>query len=182
MITLRRAIVVPLLVCAAAFAFIACSGDEAETDSSAAQGDVAAIGDRIERNEIMFALVEIGSIPLHDMNEAIAEGRIESDFIPDTRKALRLLALTDWGSLQAQADELTTSGSLLLAALRDNDVEAAKEPAASLHEGWHDFSVAAWEDVEKGSPVLTNNEDDDHGAPTTTEAGTTPDASAPGDH
>ena len=173
MITLRRAIV-PSLVAAAAIAFAACSDNNADTSSTAQQSDVDTITARVQRNEMMFALVEIRVPVLHEMSETIAAGTIETTFVPITREALRLFALTDWGSLQAQADELTKSADSLLTALRDNDVEAAKEPAASLHEGWHDFSVAAWEEVEKGTP-LENAVEDDVGAATTPEANATDD-------
>ncbi len=174
MITLRRAIV-PSLVAAAAFAFAACSDNNADTSSTAQQSDVDTITARVQRNEMMFALVELRAPVLHEMSETIAAGTIETTFVPITREALRLLTLTDWGTLQPAADKVAEQATALLAALQDDDVEAAKEPAEKLHAGYHDFNGTVWEQLEQGTPRENAVEEED-GESTTPEAGATSEA------
>jgi hypothetical protein len=106
---------------------------------------VDALTSRVQRNELLFAVINIGNLPLHDIDESIAEGNVESNFIPDIREAIRLLALTDWGTeFQSTADEIREHAVAALQALDADDVEGAAEPAAALHEGWHDFADEVW--------------------------------------
>jgi hypothetical protein len=160
----RKASIVVAVVALVAALAAACT-DEADSESSASQESVEQISARVQRNEMITALLAIGALPLHDMDVAIADGTVESNFIPDTREALRLLALTDWApALAADADALRRQAADLLAALRDDDVAAAAEPAAALHEGWHQFEGEAWNVVAADLPADEGGpEEDDHG-------------------
>jgi hypothetical protein len=176
----RTALVV-LAVVALIGALTAACTDNADSESSASQESVEQVMARVQRNEMITTLLTIGDIPLHDMDESIAAGTIESNFIPDTREALRLLALTEWDSALADdAEAIRASAAELLAALRDGDVDAAAEPSAALHEGWHQFESDAWDVITADLPPGEGGpepEEDDHG-----EGGMTPTADeTPGD-
>jgi len=144
----------------------ACGGDSsrpASSETNASQASVDDLAARTQRNEQLFAAVTIGNIPLHAMDESIMGGTIEASFVPNVRTVVRLLALTDWSpSLKADADALHGHAVELLKALSDADVEAAKEPAHALHEGWHEFSDKLWGEIAKDLPPDAGGVEPDH--------------------
>jgi hypothetical protein len=151
-----------LLACAAAALVLtaaACGDDDADStsadsSSSAQQGDVDAITARVQRNEVLLALKAIGDLPLHDMDVAINEGEAGSRDLPNARTAVRYLALSDWpAELEGDVATLQEAAAALVRALDEGDIEAAKQPATDLHEGWHDFSNEAWAAVAGGLPA-----------------------------
>lgn len=147
-------------VFAAAFAAVgilvtaaACGDDEADSNSSAQQSDIDTINATIQDNEVLFTIVAMGTLPLHDMDEAINAGTIEDNFLPSARLAVRYMGLADWpSSLEADAQEVEDAAVALAAGLDEGDTEAAKQPAADLHEGWHEFSEAAWAEIGEDLP------------------------------
>jgi hypothetical protein len=132
---------------------------------------VDALAERMQRNEMMYGIILIDGLGLHEMDEEIAEGDLQFYHTPTIRTLIRLLALTDWSDeLQADADALREEAVLLLAALRDGDAEAAAPHAQDAHEGWHDFSDAVWEvlaghiPADEGGPAGHGHDDDNgHG-------------------
>jgi hypothetical protein len=145
------------LVAAAGLAAAGCSSDDtskpASGSSTASQASVDDLNARIQRNEMMFALFNLSALPLHAMDESIAAGTIETTYVPNARSAVRLLALTNWDStLKAEAEIIRGHAVDLLKALDDGNVDAAKDPAHELHEGYHDFSDKAWAIVAKDLP------------------------------
>jgi hypothetical protein len=176
----RTALFVAATVALIAGLATACT-DDADSESSASQETVQQLTTRVQRNEMLTALLAIDDLPMHDMNEAILDGEVESSFIPDTRELLRLLAITDWDpSLAEDADAVADHAAELLAALDANDIEAAGDHSTATHEGWHNFTVAAWDLLvadlpeDRGGP----SGDDDHGDETTPMA----DGTATDDH
>lgn len=143
MFRFKYAVIAAALLSVMAIA-VAC-GDDAETDSSAQQSDVEALNARVERVEMMHAVIGLSKLGLHDMDVALQEGTIESSFSGNTRTAIRLLALTEW-SPEFEDDAAAVEGHAvdLLRALEDEDLDAASAAALELHDTEHDFSAAVW--------------------------------------
>ncbi len=163
----------------------ACGSDTKNADSSstASQASVEQLSARVQRNEMLFASVTLSSLPLHAMDESLAEGKAESTFVPTTRSAVRILALTDWDpSLKAEADAVLGHAVDLLKALDEGDLAAAKDPAHELHETYHDFADKIWAIVAKDLPADAGGVSP-HDEEVTPTAGTTPTAgSTPATH
>ena len=147
----RRAAIAAALfsIVALAAASAACSNGEPNTadgSSTVPQATVDRLNERIQRNEMLFALVTIDSLRLHEIDTAVNENRtIEEDFVPRVRQFVRLMGLTNWdASLTEEAKKVTESGVQLLAALEDADVQAAGGPATASHEASHEFNESAW--------------------------------------
>jgi hypothetical protein len=149
---MKNAVLAALFVSVVALAGAACN-DDADSNSSASQAEITEVSNRIQRNEMLYALTTLSTLGLHAMDESLAEGTIDSSFARNTRTAIRMFALTNWdATLQEDAETLRGHAVDLLAALNDEDVEAAADAAHELHEGEHDFSDAAWAIVAKDLP------------------------------
>lgn len=141
--------------------FAAACDDDAETQNNAQQSDVDAlqasideVNARLSRDEMMYAIIEINSLGLHEMNEGLLAGNIETSYAPNTRTAIRLLALTDWSDdMQADADAIHDHAVDALQALEDENVEAAAAAATELHEGYHAFTDKVWREVAADLPA-----------------------------
>lgn len=189
MLTFRRSVLAVAFLVVAAGMAAACSGDDttktANGSSTASQASIETLSARVQRNEMLFAAVNIGALPLHDMDESIAAGNVDAKFVPMTRSAVRFLALTNWSSdLKADADAVHAHAVDLLKALDDGNVAAATDPAHELHEGWHEFLDRLWGVLAKDLPADAGGVSGHHeesttpAAGTTTSAGTTPKAGA----
>lgn len=153
MATRMRALIFAFAAVGVLVTAAACSDDEADSNSSAQQSDIDSINATIQDNEVLFAIVAMGTLPLHDMDEAINAGTVEDNFLPNARDAVRYMGLTDWpSSLEADAQEVEDAAIALAAALDEGDTEAAKQPATDLHEGWHEFEDKAWEEIGEDLP------------------------------
>jgi hypothetical protein len=170
----KHALIAALAIPALALAATACDGDDdAEGNSSASQQEIETLAARVQRNEMMFYTSAIRDAQLHAMDEDLNEtGVIESSYIPNTRGAIRLLALTDWPEeFQAGADEVEAVAVDLLAALEADDAEAAAPLATSLHEAEHDFNAEVTNELVKDLPPDAGGpEDHGDGGSTTPEA------------
>ena len=177
--------------------FAAACDDDAESQNNAQQSDVDRLtqsidelNTRVSHDEMMYAILQINSLGLHDMDEGLKAGTIESSYAPNTRTAVRLLALTGWTpDLKPEADTLHGHAVDLLKALQDEDIDAASAAATELHEGAHQFTdkvwavvaadlppdaggVAAHDDEEEGTPAAGETPSGDHAE--TPAAGATP--------
>lgn len=144
------AIAVPTLL----FGAIACSdGNKAESDSTASAQNVDEINARIQRNEMITALLGIAALPLHDIDETIAAGdELPGNAIPSMRTVIRLTSLTNWDAgLKAAADAIHEDAQAFITAAESDDHAALAEQATAVHDGWHDFSGEAWEVVAPGT-------------------------------
>src|SRR3990172_3596277 len=102
---------------------------------------------------MLFALVTIEALKLHEIDDGIQAGKPDERAVPDIRKFVRVMALTDWTpDLKEEAQKVHDSGVELLKALEDGDVEAAKGPSDEAHDGFHDFADTAWNVVVKDLP------------------------------
>ncbi|HXK32937.1 MAG TPA: hypothetical protein VNM91_02855 [Dehalococcoidia bacterium] len=190
----RRFLLLGAAALAVAFFAAACD-DDAESNDNASQGSVDTVNAQVQelhgdvqRVEMMHALLALSTLGLHDMDEALnGGGAIESSFIPNTRAAWRILALTDWhDDVRADAEAVRDDAAALLEALQADDLEAAKEHASALHDSEHDFSGAVWEmlETEAGVEEPGGSHGDDSGS---LAAGVTPntpaaDGTPPGGH
>ena len=156
---------------------VACDDDpEAESESSASQESIDTLSARVQHNEMMFYTSAIRDAQLHAMDEALnATGVIESTYIPNTRGAIRLLALTDWpAEFQEDADAVHDVAVELLAALEDDDAAAAAPLATELHDAEHDFNATVTNELVKDLPPDEGGpEEHDDGGSTTPAAGET---------
>jgi len=165
--TLVAAIALPALVLTAA----ACSDDDntAQSENTAAQASIDDLSARVQQNEMITATLALAGLPLHDIDESIAGGDVPSNAIPAMRTVIRMIGLTNWSSdLQPDATAIHDSAAALIVALESGDMDAAKEHAAAVHEGAHDFTVAAWDALAPGTGA------DEHGDGTPAAEGTVP--------
>ena len=185
MLNVKHALVAALAIPALALAAAACN-DDADSSSSASQQAVEETNARIQRNEMIWATRELDSLPLHDLNEALddLEANVPSDAIPTLRNAARILYVTNWdATLKADADAIHEHAVATIGALEANDREATADHMTELHEGWHDFSVTAWDHL--APDAVPEGAGDDHGGETTPGTGHdegTPAADATADH
>ena len=139
---LIAAIVLPALVLTAA----ACDDAETVQDDTATQASIAELSARVQRNEMITATLTLATLPLHDIDEAIAAGEVPSNVIPTMRTVIRMANLTNWSDdLQTDATAVHDNAEALIAALESDDLDAAKEHATAVHEGAHDFTANAWD-------------------------------------
>lgn len=128
-----------------ALLFAVACGDDADSSDSASQSSIDELSARVQRNEQMAAVLEMNKLGLHDMDESLAAGTIESSFAPNTRTAIRVLALTDWeDDFSEDAGIVQEHAVDLLKALEDEDIAGAARHAKELHELGHDFTDAVW--------------------------------------
>lgn len=168
----RRALLAVALIATAGMVAAAC-GDEADTANNPSQASVDAINERIQRNEMMFAVIELGGLGLHDMDVALNEDEtIDSSFVPITRTAIRLLALTNWTpEFQEDAASVREDAEALLAALQADDLEAAKQHATALHGSEHDLNAAVWNHLAADLPEDAGGPQGGHGDESSDDSG-----------
>ena len=185
--TIIAAIALPALVLAAA----ACGDDDDTAGNSAAlqasitalQADIAESSTRVQRNEMLQALVTIDGLRLHEIDETLneADGAIDPTFVPRTRLFVRMQSLTNWpDELAAEGQDVIADAVELLKALEDGDAQAAKGPATAVHEGSHEFNEQAWNIVMEGLPAAAGGPevDEEEEGSETPEAGETPEPEA----
>lgn len=180
----RRAAVAAVLFSMLALVGAACSDDGPNTagnSSNVSQERIDQLNERMERNEMLFAYISIGNIPLHEVDETLngEAPAIEETFTPDVRTFVRLMALTDWSDeLAEEAESVRQSGIALLSALEDADVEAAKPLATQVHDGWHEFSETVFAAVAEGLPPEEGGPEEDDDEESTPAADQSPAAEA----
>ena len=142
------------LVLTVGIAASACDDDDSATgSSSASQESVDDLSARVQQNEMLFALVSIEALKLHEIDDSVQAGAPLERAIPDVRKFIRIMALTNWvPELGTEADEVHDLGVAWLNALDEGDVEAAKGPSGEAHEAFHEFAENAWNVVVKDLP------------------------------
>lgn len=167
--TMRKAGILLAAIVPVALIFAVACSDDADSDSSASQASIEELSARVQRNEQVMALNEIGKTGLHDIEVTLAAGTVEPWMVPNTRTAVRMLGLTDWGNASEDAETVESHGRDLLQALADGDLAAAQESATLLHDSSHDFTDSMWltltEDLRIGEPDDhgdDEDEDDDH--------------------
>jgi hypothetical protein len=124
---------------------------------------------------MMFYTLAIRSAGLHDMDESLnGTGTIESSYIPNTRAAIRVLALTNWpAEFAEEADGVEAIAVELLEALEADDAEAAAPLAAELHEAEHEFNERVTNELVKDLPPGAGGPEEHDDSATTPEAGAT---------
>jgi hypothetical protein len=182
----RYAAAAAALSVAAIVGAAACGGDDdAESGSSASQQAVDELTVRVQRNEMVTAVLAIGGLPLHDIDEAVQEGPIPSNAVPSMRTLARLTGITEWNSeLGAAADQIHADALAFIEAAEADDMEEAKRLSTAVHEGVHQFTTDAWPVLAPGiaeaggehaaeTPAAEGTPADDHGG-TMPEAEVTP--------
>jgi len=146
------------LVLAAAAAVVvaaaACGGNDAKSESSASQGGIDQLASRVQRNEMLNAVIVISGLPEHEMDSAAQSGKIDNKYVPTARMLVRMTALTDWSrDLAPGAKNMHDECLILLTALdAGKDAGAIKPLSQSCHEEWHMFTDEAWNVVAKELP------------------------------
>jgi hypothetical protein len=163
----KRALFMTCAIAALAIGAAACDddGDDAESNSNASQESIDALSATVTENEQFSSLLAFGTLSLHAMDEDLNEtGVIESSYAPNTTKLIRILALTDWGQFQDDAEDLRSHAEALLTALHDEDIETAKTEATEVHDREHDFNKLVMNELVKdldpdlGGPDLEEHE------------------------
>lgn len=174
----KRAILMTCAIAVLAVGAAACDddNDDAESNDNASQESIDALALRVERNEQMFAIIALSKLGIHDMDEGLnSGGAVEPSYSPNTTEAIRLLALTDWGRFQDDAEDLKADAEALLTALRDENLQAAGPAATALHEGQHDLTGAVWNEIAKDlDPEFGGPEEHEEGDGTPDEGETPP--------
>lgn len=149
--------------------FAAACDDGADSSSSASQSSIDEASARIQRNEQMAAVLEMDKLGFHDMEESLANGTVDASFVPNTRTAIRVLALTNWdSSLKADATELHMHATDLLKALETEFMADAARHSLELHELAHDFEDDVWRILAKDLPEDAGGVGEHEDAPETT--------------
>lgn len=170
----RRAITI--LAIATAVAFVAgfggaaCGGSDAKSDSGVTPARFDELAARVQRNQMLNAVLVVAGLPLHQMDESAQGGKIDNKYLPTVRTLVRVTALTDWSpELHDRVTKLHDDAVKVLQALdAGNDVTAVKPLSQAAHEDWHTFIDAAWDVVAKDLPADAggprgNNEQDSSG-------------------
>ncbi len=158
---------VALLASAAALitAAVACSDSSnkpADGSSSASQQSVDELSTRVQQDEMLNAWVTLSAMPLHDLDETLQGGTIDSKYVPTLRAAIRVIALTNFTSdVKPQMDKMHDDAVALLNAMdAGQSVDSLKDMSATLHEDAHGLSalgnsVAKDLPPNAGGPVAT---------------------------
>jgi hypothetical protein len=159
---------------------MACGDDDkkAESNSTASAQSVDEINARVQRNEMITALLGIGALPLHDIDETLSGGgELPSDAIPSMRTVVRLTSLTKWdSSLKADADAIKKSATDFITAAESDDHGGAAEAATAVHDEWHDFADKVWDIVAPGTSGSDEHADETPRADETPHGDQTPEA------
>ena len=143
----KHALIATLAIPALVVGAVACD-DEADSESSASQESIDQTNARVQRNEMLWANLELQGLPLHDLDEAINDPSVEvpTDAIPTMRTVVRVISVTNWDeTLRADAEQIGDDALAVIEALEADDREAAGEHITAVHEGYHDFNGKAWE-------------------------------------
>lgn len=153
MISLKRVLILGVVAPLLGLAAVACS-DDTTSDNSAQQSDIDTLNARVQRDEVLFAIKAINDVKLHEVDEGINAGEVGNDFLPRARQVVRTIGLTNWpAELEEGARGVQDAAIALVAALDDGDIEAAKQPATEVHEGWHDFADVAFAHAAEGADL-----------------------------
>jgi hypothetical protein len=146
------------------------SGTDQTSPSPAATDQLTA---RVQRDEMLNAVVTIGNLGIHDLDTKLQNGTIDSKYVPTVRLAVRLLALTDWtDDVKPAAMKFHDDAVKLLQGLdAGNAVDTLKPLSTAFHEDYHAFSDPVWNSLTKDLPP-------DAGGPAPTKAPSTPAAGA----
>ena len=138
-----------------AIAAAACGSDSATIEDSASQASIDELAARVQRNQMLNAVITLAGLPMHEMDSAAQTGKIDNKFLPSTRTLVRVVALTEWSpELRADATKLHDDSVTLLQALdAGKDAAAIKPLSQSMHEDWHMFLESAWDVVAKDLPA-----------------------------
>lgn len=158
---MRFAMFTVLAVLAGAAIASACGSSSARStgSTSPASGDAAgAAADqltaRVQRDEMLNAVITISALPIHDLDTAAQNGKIDNKYVPSVRLIVRELALTDWTSdVQPLTTKFHDDAVKLLQALdAGKDVDTIKPLSQAMHQDYHTFQEPAWNTLAKDLP------------------------------
>lgn len=163
----------------------ACSDDD--DDAGAQDADLTAVQGQAEKAMVLAATNGLSAIGLHEIDEELqTASEIPEGVSGDIERAHQITVGTDWPEDLAEgATELEAALADFMAAVEDEDLEAAKGYATDTHAAWHDLDHAALAfyagDEHSEDDSHTDEEADDHGSEDEgeghdEEAGATPEA------
>jgi uncharacterized protein YcnI len=96
-------------------------------------------------SQVITAVWILDNSGLHDLDEAVAQGRIPAGSLGRVQRAQAIAGATMWpATLREDATRLTSHLQSLHAAIEANDAAAAAHPAHEAHEVGHDLSAKAY--------------------------------------
>jgi len=111
--------------------------------------------------QVMHTIYQLDASGFHDLETKLQAGTLPPGSFGTVQHARIMAEATEWPAdlKQAASDEIAQL-KLLEAALKAEDVNAAKNPAHEVHEGGHGLStrVYAWLG---GTPAAADSDDDD---------------------
>lgn len=112
--------------------------------------------------QVALAAFQMDNAGLHDLDEAVAAGRIPSGALGRVRKVRIVAAATQWpASMQPMAQEFVAHTTGLEAALQAEDAAAAAPDAKAVHDIGHELSAAVYSWLAQQSGTSAG----DHGHP-----------------
>ena len=152
--TWKLGLAAALIAGAVSLGAVACGDDGGDSGNASGptQQSIDELAARVQHNEMIVAVLEIGAMPLHEIHLAIGDGEVPSDAIPTMRTLVRLTQITYWSAdLAPAAAKLHDDALALIAAVEDGDLELGNERAGTVHEGGHQFVTDAWEILAPGT-------------------------------
>ncbi len=152
-----RASVAGVAILGFALLAAACSSDskQADSSSSASQASIDELTQRVQRNEMLNAWVTISALPIHDLDEELQSGTIDSKYVPTLRTLIRVLALTDWtNDIKPEMTSYHDDAVKLFQAMNaGKSADDLKEMSNALHEHQHEFPSTVGNVIAAGLPA-----------------------------
>lgn len=111
--------------------------------------------------QVMHTMYMLDKAGFHDLETSLQAGTLPPGAYGTVRQARIVTQATDWPeALQADAAAEAAQLQALENALKNEDVNAAKDPAHQVHEGGHDLSAKAYTWLSGGQVPATDHTDD----------------------
>ncbi len=127
---------------------LACSGGVSSDELEALEREAALNAESARRAQVITALEPLNPLHYHHLDAIVRnEERIPSDAVIWATRAELVLGWVDWPhELRPHVEQYSEWLAALLAAMREDDAEAAAEPSRITHALAHTFeaSVIAW--------------------------------------
>jgi len=115
--------------------------------------------------QVMHAIYQLDSSGFHGIEDSVNNGSVPAGALGAVQRARVMTEATDWPSdLKPMATTEIAQLKALEAALKNEDANAAKDPAHQVHENGHDLSAKAyaWLGGTPGSDSHTHGMSDDN--------------------
>ena len=108
----------------------------------------------LQQTQLMAVTYQLDASGFHDLDVKLNQGEMVYGALGKVQHARVAVQATDWPSeMRPTVDQLVAQMQLLESALRDENVEAGKDPAKQVHDLAHDLSHAAYAALEQHQPA-----------------------------